>query len=662
MAINKKLIHFKNKQKFNEELANGNILETSIVFIQDSKEIYTHGQLYDGSKVDLSKLEEAISKIKTDGDGLMYLNDKGEYKIPQIIVDSEEELNSITPEIGTRAVVRSIVEGYDNLNLAKIITEEETNVPADMFDALDKYAFKVTSVDTSIQFPYQEDDEHTVYELFTLQNGFEKFKMVINQDGSSISRVHIDSFGNLLHIYNGYGQEFYWHDYIILERIITADNIMSITNLGQNVINAFLLFSTALNVSIIANKEYTGYYYTSKGWVQDGYITEQQLQMSIFELLNFITDQIPTRVSQLVNDANYIQDDIISNGVYAVDASGKLIDYTTADSTALGVALVAGEHKFMIAKKDASNDGSNYNLYYDYDKGDLSLTNYNTADGTNRNGYLGTKLSDDFTTWTEGALSDFNGKTNTQVIAASTSNAKNMCKDLETFNAGSDNQGHSDWYIPACGQLALMYLAKTDINAALANIGGTAFESNYYWSSSEFDARNAWRVFFGNGGVYSSFKTNDNRVRFIRDIPVPKPLKERVSDLESSKQDALISGTNIKTINGESILGSGNIEISGGSSSGGSGAYAEINHGTNDTTFTLTPNTFHVWDEVASLDLSFADGQAGIANEYLFQFTSGATATTLTLPDVKWAEELVVASNAVYQVSVLKGLGVWVEF
>ena len=33
MAINKKLIHFKNKQKFNEELANGNILETSIVFI-----------------------------------------------------------------------------------------------------------------------------------------------------------------------------------------------------------------------------------------------------------------------------------------------------------------------------------------------------------------------------------------------------------------------------------------------------------------------------------------------------------------------------------------------------------------------------------------------------------------------------------------------------
>ena len=31
------------------------------------------------------------------------------------------------------------------------------------------------------------------------------------------------------------------------------------------------------------------------------------------------------------------------------------------------------------------------------------------------------------------------------------------------------------------------------------------------------------------------------------------------------KQNQLVSGTNIKTINGESILGSGNIEIKGGS-------------------------------------------------------------------------------------------------
>lgn len=63
MAINKKLIHFKNKQKFNEELANGNILETSIVFIQDTQEIYTHSTFYDGKQVDLSNIETSIQNI-----------------------------------------------------------------------------------------------------------------------------------------------------------------------------------------------------------------------------------------------------------------------------------------------------------------------------------------------------------------------------------------------------------------------------------------------------------------------------------------------------------------------------------------------------------------------------------------------------------------------
>ena len=33
MAINKKLIHFKNKQNFENEVANNNILDNSIVFI-----------------------------------------------------------------------------------------------------------------------------------------------------------------------------------------------------------------------------------------------------------------------------------------------------------------------------------------------------------------------------------------------------------------------------------------------------------------------------------------------------------------------------------------------------------------------------------------------------------------------------------------------------
>lgn len=49
MAINKKLIHFNKKEDFLKEQEAGNILNTSIVFIKDSKEIYTHGEFYDSS-------------------------------------------------------------------------------------------------------------------------------------------------------------------------------------------------------------------------------------------------------------------------------------------------------------------------------------------------------------------------------------------------------------------------------------------------------------------------------------------------------------------------------------------------------------------------------------------------------------------------------------
>lgn len=141
---------------------------------------------------------------------------------------------------------------------------------------------------------------------------------------------------------------------------------------------------------------------------------------------------------------------------------------------------------------------------------------------------------------------------------------------------------------------------------------------------------------------------------------------EEILDSVEGKQDKLVSGTNIKTINGTSLLGSGNIVISGGGgSSSGSGAYAEVNHGTSDTTFALTPNTFHVWDEVSALTLTLGSETAGVANEYLFQFNSGTTATVLTLPDdIKWANDSAptIAENMIYQVSILKGLASVLEF
>ena len=61
MAINKKLIHFRTKAAFTTELNAGNIPDTSIVFIKDTKEIWTHGQLYSCSSYNLPDAADGVT-------------------------------------------------------------------------------------------------------------------------------------------------------------------------------------------------------------------------------------------------------------------------------------------------------------------------------------------------------------------------------------------------------------------------------------------------------------------------------------------------------------------------------------------------------------------------------------------------------------------------
>lgn len=68
MAIKKKIIHFKTKNNFQKELDAGNILETSIVFIKDTKEIWTHNEYYSQLPEGLLTKEEAEETYaKQDG-------------------------------------------------------------------------------------------------------------------------------------------------------------------------------------------------------------------------------------------------------------------------------------------------------------------------------------------------------------------------------------------------------------------------------------------------------------------------------------------------------------------------------------------------------------------------------------------------------------------
>ena len=100
-------------------------------------------------------------------------------------------------------------------------------------------------------------------------------------------------------------------------------------------------------------------------------------------------------------------------------------------------------------------------------------------------------------------------------------------------------------------------------------------------------------------------KLQDKNNNFTSDN-VEDALNETVDKIKN-KQDKLVSGTNIKTINGKSILGYGNIEItsSGGSGTNFSVSYNEVNE---ELTITSITENNIIYDEsTESLTIGGAD-------------------------------------------------------
>ena len=209
--------------------------------------------------------------------------------------------------------------------------------------------------------------------------------------------------------------------------------------------------------------------------------------------------------------------------VYAVNANGELISADFADETCIAAALVVGEHKFWIAKDkiEANWTMSNFNGITDYAfVGGGSTSSYGHLLQSDWTYQSSPYLSADYTTWTTGALSDFNGRVNSSKLESVTTDGC-LGKALVDFKADNGkNLGKSDWYIPSIGQLALIYINKNELNTVLTTIGGVPFWVDACWSSSEIDANYAWLVNFNGGIVYSgnAGKNIKYRVLFIRDI------------------------------------------------------------------------------------------------------------------------------------------------
>lgn len=103
--------------------------------------------------------------------------------------------------------------------------------------------------------------------------------------------------------------------------------------------------------------------------------------------------------------------------------------------------------------------------------------------------------------------------------------------------------------------------------------------------------------------------------------------------------------------------GSGAVTVTIPEGSGGSGGTVRIEKLSTDTAVELEPNKLYIFPEMSELTITLAEpSDTGIANEYHFVFQSGATATTLSIPDtVKIPSGFSVDVNKIYEISILEG-------
>ena len=109
------------------------------------------------------------------------------------------------------------------------------------------------------------------------------------------------------------------------------------------------------------------------------------------------------------------------------------------------------------------------------------------------------------------AITDLDGYSNTQKIRNAGSASIYPAAYAVDFANG--------WYLPAAGQLRLLYGEIVTLNASLQVVGGTQFPMNsqwWYWSSTETGESSAWQVAY-DGYVYGYLrKSNSLSVRSVR--------------------------------------------------------------------------------------------------------------------------------------------------
>ena len=167
----------------------------------------------------------------------------------------------------------------------------------------------------------------------------------------------------------------------------------------------------------------------------------------------------------------------MEDGIYLVHADGKVtlfeLDYTkddNMDSEVVAIGLKMGGFGIKIALHDEANgDG-------------ITLTTKENGNEENDQAYYTDKYDD--------AVADMDGARNTNHLRNILNPQIKLADDL---------------YIPSLGEWYRIFINKKAINAALEFAKGDKLQDRWYWTSTEYSATSAWRLYLydGTNGWYT---------------------------------------------------------------------------------------------------------------------------------------------------------------
>lgn len=139
----------------------------------------------------------------------------------------------------------------------------------------------------------------------------------------------------------------------------------------------------------------------------------------------------------------------------------------------------------------------------------ISLQNVDAAFWTQTSGIISNVVTE---TNESLVMCDFAGKTNSQniILAKPTeSTAAHQCAAYSTEGFGTNS-----WFLPSCGQWGVAQLNRVKIDTSIsAIIGSYPLSSGAYWTSTQYNSKDAWLFVWVNGAKRGETKNCSNIVR-----------------------------------------------------------------------------------------------------------------------------------------------------